>query len=201
MLRLLLFVSIIIFSTLSVGKSIVVLGDSISAGYGMSLEKAWVNLLQKKLSQENYSYQVINESISGDTTHGGLARIDSVLKKHQPTIILIELGANDGLRGHPPLLIKKNLRELIKKSQNAGANVVLLSMRIPTNYGKRYTDLFYDNYSDLAKEMSVHVVPFILDKIATNQHLMQADGLHPNDHAQPMIVENIWPFLAPILSP
>ncbi len=201
MLRLLLFISIIIYSTLSLSKSIVVLGDSISAGYGISLDNAWVNLLQKKLTQENYSYQVINESISGDTTYGGLSRIDSVLKKHQPTIILIELGANDGLRGLPPLLIKKNLRELVKKSKKAGASVVLLSMRIPTNYGKRYTDLFYDNYSDLAQEMRVHVVPFILDNIATNQRLMQADGLHPNGQAQPMIVEKIWPFLIPLLTP
>jgi len=176
-----------------------VLGDSISAGYGMPIEKGWVNLLQQTLNEQDTPYTLINKSISGDTTAGGLARIDEALEQHKPEIVLLELGANDGLRGMPPILIKKNLRELIQRIQKAGAQVLLLSMRIPSNYGKRYTDMFYNNFPDLAKEMNIPFVPFILEDVALAQGMMQADRLHPNEKAQPIIADKVWMYLKPIL--
>jgi len=177
-----------------------VLGDSISASYGMPIEKGWVHLLQQTLNEQNSPYIIINKSISGDTTAGGLARIDQALEQHKPEIVLLELGANDGLRGMPPLLIKKNLSELIKRIQQTDAQVLLLSMRIPSNYGKRYTDMFYNNYPDLAKEMDIPFVPFILEDVALAQDMMQADRLHPNEKAQPIIAEKIWRHLHSLLT-
>jgi len=180
-------------------KSLVVLGDSISAGYGIEVSQGWVTLLQKQLETHNPPYTVHNESISGDTTAGGLARINPALQRHQPDVVIIELGANDGLRGLSPALIKSNLVELVHRAQKAGANVLLLSMRIPPNYGKRYTDMFYGIYPSVAKELNVTYVPFILEDVALVNDLMQADGLHPNAKAQPVIVEKIWPQLEPLL--
>jgi len=180
-------------------KSIVVLGDSISAGYGLEAGTGWVTLLQQKFNKNNKSYTIFNESISGDTTAGGLARINHVLSRHQPEIILLELGANDGLRGLSPKIMKNNLAEMVKRSQKAGAKVLLLSMRIPPNYGKRYVDMFYNVYPQLAKEMSIPYVPFILEDVALVKELMQKDGLHPNAKAQAMIADKIWRYLEPIL--
>lgn len=197
LILLLAFLSVV--STASFAKTIVVLGDSISAAYNMPEKKGWVNLLQQTLQANGYPHIVVNTSISGDTTAGGLARINKALEQHKPDLVLLELGANDGLRGFPPFLIKKNLRELIKRSQQSGAQVLLLSMRIPSNYGKRYTDLFYNNYPDLADEMGIPFVPFILEDVALAQDMMQADGLHPNEKAQPIIAERIWQYLAPVL--
>lgn len=188
-----------IISTVASAKTIVVLGDSISAAYNMPEEKGWVNLLQQTLQANGYPHTVVNTSISGDTTAGGLARINKALEQHKPELVLLELGANDGLRGFPPFLIKKNLRELIKRSQQSGAQVLLLSMRIPSNYGKRYTDLFYNNYPELADEMGIPFVPFILEDIALAQDMMQADQLHPNEKAQPIIAERVWQYLKPVL--
>ena len=175
------------------------MGDSISAGYGMPIEKGWVNLLQQKLNEQNKPYTLINKSISGDTTAGGLARIDQALEQHTPEIVLLELGANDGLRGMPPTLIKKNLRELVKRIKANGAQTLLLSMRIPSNYGRRYTEMFYNNYPELAEEMDVPFVPFILEDVALEPDMMQADQLHPNEKAQPIIAQKIWDHLEPIL--
>lgn len=175
------------------------LGDSISAGYGMPIEKGWVHLLQQTLNEQHNTYTLINQSISGDTTAGGLARIDKILEQHKPKIVLLELGANDGLRGMPPTLIKNNLRELITRIQKTNAQVLLLSMRIPSNYGKRYTDMFYNNYPDLAEEMGIPFVPFILEDVALVQGMMQQDGLHPNEKAQPIIAERVREYLAPLL--
>lgn len=180
-------------------KSILVLGDSISAGYGIEVSQGWVALLGNQLQTHNPPYSVHNESITGDTTAGGLARLNPALNRHHPDVVIIELGANDGLRGLSPAMIKSNLAELIHRSQKAGAKVLLLSMRIPPNYGKRYTDMFYDIYPNLAKELNVPYVPFILEDVALVNELMQADGLHPNAKAQPMIVEKIWPQLQPLL--
>jgi len=180
-------------------KSIVVLGDSISAGYGIEVGQGWVRLLDSRLQTHNPPFTVHNESISGDTTAGGLARINPALQRHQPDIVIIELGANDGLRGLSPALIKSNLSELVKRVQKAGAKVLLLSMRIPPNYGKRYTDLFYDIYPALAKELKIPYVPFILEDVALVNELMQADGLHPNAKGQSLIVDKIWPQLLPLL--
>ena len=186
-------------ATISSANTIVVLGDSISAAYNMPEEKGWVHLIQQTITDNGYPHTVINKSISGDTTAGGLARIDQALEQHKPNLVLIELGANDGLRGFPPILIKKNLRELIKRSKKAGAQVLLLSMRIPSNYGKRYTNLFYNNYPDLANEMDIPFVPFILKDIALAKDMFQEDKLHPNEKAQPIIAEKIWEYLEPVI--
>lgn len=175
------------------------MGDSISAGYGLKAEKGWVDLLQQKLKQENQPYTVINESISGDTTAGGLARIDSALSLHNPELVLLELGANDGLRGLSPKKMKSNLAEIINRSHKAGAKVLLLSMRIPPNYGKRYVDMFYNVYPQLAAELNIPFVPFILEDVALAKELMQKDGLHPNAKAQPIIANKIWQYLRTVL--
>lgn len=180
-------------------KSIVVLGDSISAGYGLAAGKGWVDLLQKKFNQNNLSYTVFNESISGDTTAGGLARINEALSRHNPDLLLLELGANDGLRGLSPKLMKANLAEIMTRATQSGAQVLLLSMKIPPNYGKRYVEMFYKVYPQLSKEMNIPYVPFILKDVALVKGLMQRDGLHPNEKAQPIIADKIWEYLYPLV--
>jgi acyl-CoA thioesterase-1 len=185
-------------SMTATAKSVVVLGDSISAGYGIEVSEGWVALLQKKLAQTT-NHIIHNESISGDTTAGGLARIDQILSRHKPDVVIVELGANDGLRGLSPTLIKSNLAEIASRAQQAGAKVLLLGMKIPPSYGKRYTDLFDNIYSQLAKELKIPYVPFILDDVALNKDMMQADRVHPNAQAQPFIVDKIWPLLLPLL--
>ncbi|QPK63480.1 arylesterase [Methylomonas sp. LL1] len=180
-------------------KSIVVLGDSISAGYGIDVGQGWVNLLQQKFNRQKIDYVISNESISGDTSAGGLARIDQVLARHKPAIVLLELGANDGLRGLTPQAMKGNLTEIAHRCRKAGAEVLLLGMKIPPNYGKRYIEMFFNIYPQLSAELKVPLVPFILEQVALKPELMQADGLHPNTLGQPMIVDKIWPYLQPLL--
>ena len=180
-------------------KSIVVLGDSISAGYGMNPSQSWVSLLQQKFNREQPAHVISNESISGDTTAGGLARIDQVLARHKPEIMLLELGANDGLRGLSPLEMKNNLIEMVHRSEKAGAKVLLLGMKIPPNYGKRYIDMFYNIYPQVAEQLNIPLVPFILEDVALKPELMQADGLHPNAAAQPFIAEKIAAHLESLL--
>ena len=180
-------------------KSIVVVGDSISAGYGIEVDQGWVALLQKKLVKANSDYKIINESISGDTSAGGLARIDRILATQKPAILLIQLGANDGLRGLSPVQMKDNLAEMARRAQKTGAKVMFLGMKIPPNYGKRYVDMFYNVYPELAKELDVPFVPFILEDVALNKNLMQADGLHPNAKAQPIVAGKIESYLFPLL--
>ncbi|MDO9424952.1 MAG: arylesterase [Methylobacter sp.] len=140
-----------------------------------------------------------NESISGDTTAGGLARIDQALTLHKPDVLIIALGANDGLRGLSPELIKNNLAEIAHRAQLAGAKALLLSMKIPPNYGKRYTDLFYTIYPQLATELGVPYVPFIMEDVVLTKDMMQADGMHPNTQGQPAIADKVWPQLLPLL--
>jgi len=188
-----------LFSTTLSAKSIVILGDSISAGFGMDEKKGWVALLQQKLDKKKYPFIVYNESISGDTTAGGLARVDKALAQHKPDWLLLELGANDGLRGLSPKKMKSNLAEIIKRSQQAGAQVLLLSMRIPPNYGKRYEEMFYNTFPQLAKEFNIIFVPFILEDVALVKEMMQKDGLHPNTKAQPSIANKIWQYLEPAI--
>jgi acyl-CoA thioesterase-1 len=183
----------------AMAKSIVVLGDSISAGYGIEVQRGWVALLQKKLADRHSPYVISNESISGDTSAGGLARIDQTLVRHKPGIVLLELGANDGLRGLSPQEMKANLTEIVHRSQKAGAKVLLLAMKIPPNYGKRYIEMFYDIYPQLAAELKIPYVPFILEEVALKPELMQADGLHPNALGQPAIAEKVWSHLLPLL--
>ena len=199
MFKIIITLLMILFSTSLTAKSIVVLGDSISAAYGIDAKKGWVTLLQQQLDLENKAYTIYNESISGDTTAGGLARIDQALAQYKPKWVLLELGANDGLRGLSPKQMKQNLAEIINRSQKAGAKVLLLSMRIPPNYGKRYVDMFYNIYPQLAKELDIPFVPFMLEEVALVKELMQKDGLHPNAKAQPIIARKIWQHLNPIL--
>jgi acyl-CoA thioesterase-1 len=180
-------------------KTIVVLGDSISAGFGIEVQQGWVALLQNRLAAQHSPYVISNESISGDTSAGGLARIDDALRRHKPQIVLIELGANDGLRGLSPEAMKANLTEMVKRTEKTGAKVLLLAMKIPPNYGKRYIEMFYNIYPQLAAELKVSYVPFILEDVALKTELMQADGLHPNALAQAIVAERIWGYLSPIL--
>lgn len=179
--------------------TVVVLGDSISAAYGMELEQGWVSLLQARLNIETTGTTIVNESIGGETTSGGLARLNRILVEHKPEILLIELGANDGLRGLSLTEMKNNIAEMIRRAKNTGAKPVLMSMRIPPNYGKRYTDMFYNVYQQLSLEFKIPFVPFILEDIALIQELMQADGLHPNTKAQPMIADKVWQQLQPLI--
>jgi len=199
MLKVLLVGMMVFFSTLTQAKSIVVLGDSISASYGFEVQHGWVALLEQKLKSSHPDYTMINASISGDTTAGGLARLPLLLKQYQPEIILLELGANDGLRGMSLKAMQKNLSAIIKQSQKSGVRVLLLSMRIPSNYGKRYTDMFYNSYQKIAKKQNIPVVPFILEGVALDKSQMQQDGLHPNEKAQPIIANHIAPYLLPLL--
>jgi len=199
MSRFLCAVIISLISVSAMAKSIVVVGDSISAGYGIEVDQGWVALLQNKLIKSHSDYSISNESISGDTSAGGLARIDAILSSRKPDLVLLELGANDGLRGLSPLLMKSNLTEIINRSQKAGAKVILLGMKIPPNYGKRYIDLFYKVYPQLAKELGIPFIPFILEEVALVKDLMQADGLHPNAKAQPIIADKIASYLTPLL--
>ena len=180
-------------------KTIMVLGDSISAGYGIEVGKGWVDLLQQKFNQQGSGHAIRNESISGDTTAGGLARLDQALTRHKPDLVLLELGANDGLRGLSPQAMKDNLAEIVRRCRKAGAEVLLLGMKIPPNYGKRFIDIFYNVYPQLASEMKVPFMPFILEGIALNSALMQVDGLHPNSDAQPLIAEKVLAYLLPQL--
>jgi len=199
MSRFLLAVIVSLMSMTATAKSIVVLGDSISAGYGIEVSQGWVALLQQKLNEKGAGHIIHNESISGDTTAGGLARIDQALTLDKPDVVIIELGANDGLRGLPPELIKSNLAEIAHRARQAGAKVLLLGMKIPPNYGKRYTDLFYNIYPQLATELGVPYVPFIMEDVALTKDMMQQDGLHPNANGQPVIADKVSRQLMPLL--
>lgn len=179
--------------------TLLVLGDSISAAYGMDLEQGWVTLMGRRLAAERSGWQVVNASISGDTTDGGLRRLPQLLESHQPAMVLIELGGNDGLRGFPIQRMRDNLSAMVQQAQARGAQVALLSMAIPPNFGKRYTDLFTASFEHVAESTGATLVPFILDGIATDSQLMQADGIHPTAAAQPMIVDNVYPWLEPLI--
>ncbi|MDD2759997.1 MAG: arylesterase [Methylomonas sp.] len=199
MYRLVLIVILGLLPLTAAAKSIVVLGDSISAGYGIDAGAGWVSLLQQRFNQRHDGHVISNESISGDTSAGGLARIDQVLAKHKPELVLVELGANDGLRGLSPQQMRSNLSEIIGRCRQSGAKVLMLGMKIPPNYGKRFVDMFYNVYRELSTELNVPLVPFILEDIALNPDLMQPDGLHPNASAQPLIAEKIWPYIEVLL--
>lgn len=175
--------------------TILVVGDSLSAAFGINHADGWVNLLQKRLSTRYYKADVINASISGETTQGGLSRIAPLLDKHEPDIVILELGGNDGLQGLPLTLMRDNLDRTIKIILSRDAKLLLLGIRIPPNYGKFYTQKFFDIYNELAKKYDIPLVPFLLDGIATNPKLMQADGIHPRAEAQSMMLDNVWPVL------
>lgn len=178
---------------------ILVLGDSLSAGYGIPVEKGWVSLLQRRLVERGFPYRVVNASISGDTTSGGLSRLPAALELHRPAIVILELGANDGLRGQPPMAMSRNLSRMIERSQQAGARVLLAEMRIPPNYGPLYAQKFQATFGELAQHYAIPLIPFLLDGVAGNPALIQDDGLHPRAEAQPQILDNVWAVLEPAL--
>ena len=180
-------------------RTVVVLGDSLSAGYGIQIQQGWVKLLAQRIASEGYGYEVINASVSGETTQGGLARLPRVLQVHKPDIVLIELGGNDGLRGLPLATSRENLRKSIELARGAKAQVLLLGMMIPPNYGQRYAQEFREMYTSLAAKYSIALVPFFLDQVALTPDLMQDDGIHPNARGQPRMLENVWPKLKPLL--
>ncbi|HCH2841432.1 TPA: arylesterase [Vibrio parahaemolyticus] len=190
MIRLL---SLVLFFCLSAAsqasEKLLVLGDSLSAGYQMPIEKSWPSLLPDALLEHGQDVTVINGSISGDTTGNGLARLPQLLDQHTPDLVLIELGANDGLRGFPPKVITSNLSKMISMIKDSGANVVMMQIRVPPNYGKRYSDMFYDIYSKLAEHQQVQLMPFFLEHVITKPEWMMDDGLHPKPEAQPWIAE------------
>jgi acyl-CoA thioesterase-1 len=178
---------------------ILVFGDSLSAGYGISIDKGWVSLLSSRLSAEGYGFEVINASVSGETSAGGLGRLPRALAAHHPRLVLLELGANDGLRGLPVASMRTNLQRMVTLSQNAGAQVLLIGIRMPPNYGEQYTIPFAKVYDSVSEASHVPLVPFLMDKVADKPQLMQADGLHPNETGQPLLLENVWPKLLPLL--
>ena len=180
-------------------NSILVVGDSISSAYGMDYEKGWVNLLQARLSEASKDYKVINASITGDVSASGRGRIVKLLDQHKPDLVIIELGGNDGLRGLSIDDLKTNLESMITDSIDSGAKVLLAGMKILPNYGPRYTLGFEKVYQDLAEEYSIALIPFILEGIGGVPANMQADGIHPNEQAQPIIVDNVWEHLAELL--
>ncbi|WP_284504052.1 arylesterase [Caballeronia sp. ATUFL_F2_KS9A] len=179
--------------------AIVVLGDSLSAEYGLPRDTGWVNLLRDKLAKERFDYSVANSSISGDTTSGGRARLTAVLSRLKPAVVIVELGANDALRGVPLATTETNLRSIVDASQAAHAKVLLIGMYVPPNYGPDYTQKFHAVYERIAKDKNVPLVPFLLAGIADKPAMFQADQIHPTVQAQPLLLENVWPTLKPLL--
>jgi acyl-CoA thioesterase-1 len=179
--------------------AILVVGDSLSAGFGIPLEDSWVALLERRLAEHGYDYRVVNASISGDTSAGGRARLPQALEREQPALVIIELGGNDGLRGQPPPLIRQNLAAMIEASRAADAEVLLVGIRIPPNYGPTYTESVAAVYPSLAESYRVSLVPFLLAEVAGEPSLMQSDGVHPTAEAQPRLLENVWEALQPLL--
>lgn len=178
---------------------ILILGDSISAAYGMSLEQGWAALMERRMQATYPSLQIINASISGDTTGGGLRRLPGLLAEHAPHIVVIELGGNDGLRGYPTNKLTENLTTMARLAIDAGAEALLLPMEIPPNYGPRYTAAFRASFVEAAQQSGAQLGPFILQDIATRDELMQADGIHPTREAQPMIVDTLQPLISKLL--
>lgn len=201
-----LIVSLLTFSFVSLpitaiakNPKILIYGDSLSASYGLAQQQGWPTILKNKLADNHYQYDVINASISGETTSGGLSRFASTLAKFKPAIVILELGANDGLRGLPLAEMAKNLSTMITLSKKSKAKILLIGMKIPPNYGQKYAGLFNQTYHQLSKHHEIKLVPFMLENIATEAKLMQDDGLHPNALGQAMILDNIWPKLQLIL--
>ena len=182
-------------------SKLLIMGDSLSAEYGLPRGTGWVKLLENRLKKKYPDIQVINASISGETTSGGQMRMASLLKTYQPKVVVIELGANDALRGLQLTATEQNLRQMIQASKQSGAKVLLLGMRIPPNYGQDYTNKFFAIYGKLAASEKVELLPFFLDRVATRMDLFQADRIHPNMTAQSLMLDNVWPKLEPLLKP
>ena len=180
-------------------SSILVLGDSISAGYGMNVDDGWVNLMNQTLRQRELAYRMVNASISGETTVGGLKRLPDLLQEHAPSIVVIELGGNDGLRGYPTTKILDNLLTMTDLVKAAGAQPVIITMRIPPNYGPRYTRAFEQVFADAAEQSKATLVPFLFEELAVDAQMMQDDGIHPTAKAQPLLVEGFLPYLLDLM--
>lgn len=175
--------------------TVLIFGDSLSAGFGIDVDRSWTALLQQRLEEQGYEHRVVNASISGETTEGGAARIDSAIGTFSPDLIILELGGNDGLRGFPPTRIKDNLEAIARRARDSGAGVVLLGIRIPTNYGTRYTQAFEAVYADVADELEIRWIEFFMEGVALNDELLQEDRIHPNVEAQPILLDNAWPII------
>ena len=200
MLKRLLFVMLLSWGSLAAAQdTILVYGDSLSAAYGISQQKGWVTLLQERLKAKKFDYTVVNASISGETTSGGATRIDDALRRTQPRIVVLALGANDGLRGLPIAQMKANLSKIIQAARREDAKVLVAGMHLPPNYGPRYAREFYDVFGDLAKRYKTAYVPFLLDGMATERSYFQADQMHPTAEAQPIILDTVWQGLEPLL--
>lgn len=203
MLRSVLLLFVLLLPSVQAAEApvILVVGDSLSAGFGLRPGEGWTSLLEARLDEEGYPHRVVNASISGDTTEGALARLPRALEIHDPALVIIELGGNDGLRGFPMEVMRDNLAAMIRLSRESGAEVLLLGMRLPPNYGPAYTGRFHQVFVDLAESREVPLVSFFLDGVALNGDLMQPDGIHPNAAAQPKLLENVWSELEPLLTP
>ena len=176
--------------------TVLIFGDSLSAGYGIDVDQSWATLLQQRLRDRGYEHRVVNASISGETTEGGVARIQSALERFSPSLIILELGGNDGLRGFPPERLRGNLEKIVATSKDSGAAVVLLGIRIPLNYGPRYSEAFENTFREVAEEQEIPWIEFFMEGIAMNEALMQDDGIHPNTEAQPLLLDNAWPIIS-----
>jgi acyl-CoA thioesterase I len=181
-------------------RTILVFGDSLSAAHGIRPEEGWVALLAQRLQAQGYGYQIVNASVSGETTEGGVERLPRALQLHRPGLVILELGANDGLRGLPTSAIRENLARMVRLAQTAGARVLLVGMRIPPNLGPRYTEEFAWVFPELASQYQLPLVPFLLEKVALNPALMQEDGMHPNARGEAPILDTVWPYLKPLLN-
>lgn len=180
-------------------QTLLVFGDSLSAGYGLARGSGWVDLLARRIEQNHYPWRVVNASISGETTAGGATRLPATLRQHRPAIVIIELGGNDGLRGLPVEAMRTNLERMINAAKRAGARPVLIGMRLPPNYGIQYTTKFHDTYRSLAQRHDIVLIPFLLERVAARADLFQLDMIHPTVQAQPLILEEVWPYLEPLL--
>ena len=198
-ITLLLFILLSLQTAAGAERSILVVGDSLSAAYGIPQARGWVALLEERLKRERRNYIVVNASISGDTSGGGRARLQPLLEKHRPAVVILELGGNDGLRGMPVTQMKSNLGAMIGESQRAGARVLLVGMKMPPNYGPDYTRSFESAFRELAKTHKTALVPFLLEDIAGKPDLFLPDRIHPTEAAQPLMLERVWPGLRPLL--
>ncbi|MCJ1884387.1 arylesterase [Pseudomonas sp. LA21] len=191
--------ALLLIAQQAAAQTLLVVGDSISAGLGLDTSQGWVSLLDKRLKEQGFAYKVVNASISGDTSAGGLARLPALLSEQKPKLVVIELGGNDGLRGMAPAQLQQNLSGMVEQSRKAGAQVLLLGMKLPPNYGQRYTDAFARVFEAVAQEQKIVLVPFFLDGVGGVPGMMQADGIHPAVAAQPKLLDNLWPALKPLL--
>jgi acyl-CoA thioesterase-1 len=192
-------VTLLLWAQGAVAGTLLVLGDSISAAFGLDTRQGWVSLLEQRLAAEGFDYQVVNASVSGDTSAGGLARLPTLLAEHRPDLLIVELGGNDGLRGQPPAQLQQNLAAMVQQARKAGTRVLILGMKLPPNYGLRYTTAFADVFPQVANEQDVALVPFLLEGAAGLPLMTQADGIHPTAAAQPRLLDNVWPVLKPLL--